>query len=317
MLRFLVRRVLLALLTLFLLSVVVFYATHLLPGNVGQRILGPFADKDAVKLLNHELGTDRPILTQYVDWITHALRGDFGDSLNYDVPVTEKLRPALGYSARLAIFAFVLVVPFSILGGVVAGRRRGRALDRIITVGSLSATVVPEFVWAVGFIFVFAVRLKWLPSSAVAPEGASVFTQYKHLLLPALCLVMVLFGYIARTARSGVVEALDADYVRTAQLKGLTDRTVLGRHVLRNALLPTIAVVATQVGYLLGGLVTVELIFGYPGFGDLLVNAVRQLDFPLLQAAVLISGCLYVLMTFLADVLYAALNPRIRQKVVQ
>ncbi len=316
MLRFLVRRLLLAVLTLFLLSIVVFYATHLLPGNVGQRILGPFADKDAVALLNRQLGTDRPILRQYIDWIGDAIRGDFGQSLNYQVPVAEKLRPALGYSARLAIFAFVLVVPLSILGGVVAGRRRGSLIDRVITVGSLSATVIPEFVWAVMFILIFAVRLKWLPTAAVAPDGANVFTQYKHLLLPALCLVMVLFGYIARTARSGVVEALDADYVRTAQLKGLTDRRVLGRHVLRNALLPTIAVVATQVGYLLGGLVVVEQIFNYPGFGDLLVNAVRQLDFPLLQAAVLISGSLYIVMTFVADVLYAALNPRIRQRVL-
>jgi peptide/nickel transport system permease protein len=167
------------------------------------------------------------------------------------------------------------------------------------------------------FILIVGVKLKWLPVSAVAPDGASVFTQYKHLLLPALCLVMVLFGYIARTTRAGVIEALDADYVRTAQLKGLSERAVLGRHVLRNALLPTIAVVATQVGYLLGGLVVVELIFGYPGFGDLLVTAVKQLDFPLLQAAVLISGSLYVVMTFIADVLFALLNPRIRQGVLR
>ena len=315
MMRFLIRRLLLAVVTLFLLTGLVFFATHLLPGNVGQRILGPFADKESVALLNKELGTDKPIPTQYVRWLGKTLTGDLGRSLNYDVPVTEKLRPALGYSARLAMLAFVMVVPVSILGGVLAALRRGKLLDRIITVGGLSAAVVPEFVWAVLFILIFGVHLKWLPVSAAPPDGAGVFEQYKHLLMPAMCLVMVLFGYIARITRAGVIEALDADYTRTAQLKGLSARAVVTRHVLRNALVPTIAVVATQIGYMLGGLVAVELIFNYPGFGQLLLNAVRQLDFPVLQAAVLISGALYISTTFLADLLYSMLNPRIRQGV--
>jgi peptide/nickel transport system permease protein len=316
MIRFLTRRLLLAVLTLFLLSVVIFFATHLLPGNVGQRILGPFADAESVAALNKELGTDRPILTQYLDWISDALRGDLGMSINYGVPVTEKLRPALGYSARLGIFSFLLVVPLSIFGGVYAALRKGRRADRIITVGGLSAAVVPEFVWAVVFILIFAVKLKWVSNIAAPPEGASVFEQYKLLLLPALCLVMVLFGYIARTARAGVVEALDSDYARTAELKGLPRRTVIIRHVLRNALLPTIAVVATQLGYLIGGLVAVETIFNYPGFGQLLRNSVTQLDFPVLQAAVLLTGVLYIVATLVADLLYTLLNPRIRQQVL-
>jgi peptide/nickel transport system permease protein len=160
------------------------------------------------------------------------------------------------------------------------------------------------------------VKLKWLPVSATPPDGASIITQYRYLILPAMCLVMVLFGYIARITRAGVVEALDADYTRTAQLKGLPQRQVITRHVLRNALVPTIAVVATQLGYLLGGLVAVELIFNYPGFGQLLLNSVRQLDFPVLQASVLVSGTLYITTTFLADLLYTLLNPRIRQGVL-
>jgi peptide/nickel transport system permease protein len=319
--RFLLRRLLLALVTLFLLTLVVFFATHVLPGNVGQRILGPLADKDAVALKNKELGTDKPIPTQYVRWLADLSQGDLGISTQYStetvkVQVTEKLRPALGYSARLAMLAFVLVVPISILGGIAAALRRGKALDRVISVGGLSLSVVPEFVWAVLLIVIFPVKLGWLSSFAAAPEGASVFTQYVHLLLPAMCLVMVLFGYIARITRAGVIEALDADYVRTAELKGLTKRQVVIGHVLRNALLPTIAVVATQVGYLLGGLVGVELIFNYQGFGQLLINSVRQLDFPVLQAAVLISGAFYIFTTFVADVLYTMLNPRIRQGVL-
>ena len=265
--RFLLRRLILAFITLWVLTGVVFFATHALPGNVGQQILGPFADKDAVKLLNKELGTDKPMVTQYVTWIGNTVRGDLGTSYAYEVPVTEKLRPALGYSARLATLAFLLVVPLSVFGGVIAALRRGKWIDRVVTIGGLSAAVVPEFVWAVVMLLVFGVKLKWLPTTALAPDGSSIITQYRYLLLPALCLVLVLFGYIARITRAGVIEALEADYTRTATLKGLAKRTVITRHVLRNALLPTIAVVATQLGYLLGGLVAVELIFNYPGFG--------------------------------------------------
>ena len=315
--RFLVRRVVLAFFTLAMLSLVVFVATHLLPGDVGKSILGPFADRDAVKLLNHQLGTDRSIPAQYLTWVGNFLRGDLGQSFKYDVPVSEKLRPALGYSARLAVLAFVMVVPLSIFGGIVAALRRGKLIDRIITIGGLSAAIVPEFVWAVILILVVGVRLKWLPVNALAPDGSGVVTQYRYLILPAMCLVLVLFGYIARITRAGVIEALDADYTRTAILKGLPRRTAVTRHVLRNALMPTIAVVATQIGYLVGGLVAVELIFNYPGFGLLLLNAVKNKDYPLLQSAVLITGIIIVFTTFLADIAFTLLNPRIRQGVLK
>lgn len=315
--RFLLRRLVLAFFTLFMLSLLVFFATHMLPGDVAKKILGSFADADAVKQLNHELGTDRPIPVQYASWLGNTLRGDLGQSLNYSVPVSEKLRTAVGLSARLAVLAFVLVVPASIFGGVIAALRRGRPIDRLITIGGLSAAVIPEFVWAVFFILIFGVKLKWLPVSATPPEGASVITQYRYLLLPALCLVMVLFGYIARITRAGVVEALDADYTRTARLKGLPNRTVVRKHVLRNALMPTIAVTATQIGYLLGGLVAVELAFNYNGFGLLLLESVRQRDFPLLQACVLLTGTVFVVTTLAADLLYTLLNPRIRQAVLK
>lgn len=315
--RFLLRRLGLALVTLFLLTFLVFFATHLLPGDVAKKILGPFADAQSIKDLNRELGTDRPIPVQYVNWISDTIRGDLGQSYVYSVPVTEKIRPAIGLSAKLGMLAFVLVVPASIFGGIVAALKRGKPIDRIITIGGLSAAVIPEFVWAVFFILIFGVRLKWLPVSATAPDGAGIFEQYKHLLLPALCLVMVLFGYIARITRAGVVEALDADYTRTARLKGLPNRTVVNKHVLRNALMPTIAVTATQVGYLLGGLVAVELAFNYNGFGLLLLESVRQRDFPLLQASVLLVGVVYVLTTLLADVSYTLLNPRIRQAIIK
>lgn len=313
--RFLLRRLLLALFTIMVLSVLVFFATHALPGDVAKKILGPFADADAVKQLNRELGTDRPIPTQYASWVANALQGDLGKSYLYDVPVTEKLRTAIGYSAKLGVFAFVLIIPISIFGGVVAALRRDKRIDRIITIGGLSAAVIPEFVWAVFFILIFGVKLKWLPVGATPPDGASIITQYKHLLLPALCLMMVLFGYIARITRAGVIEGLDADYTRTAHLKGLPNRSVISKHVLRNALMPTIAVVATQTGYLLGGLVAVETIFNYNGLGFLLRQAVVQRDYLLVQSAVLLIGVLVVVSNLVADILYTALNPRIRQAV--
>lgn len=313
--RFLLRRLLLAVFTIFVLSILVFFATHALPGDVAKKVLGPFADEQSIKDLNHELGTDRPIAVQYVSWISDAARGDLGKSYLYDKPVTEKLRTAIGYSAKLAVLAFVLIVPFSIFGGVIAALRRDSRIDRIITIGGLSAAVIPEFVWAVFFILIFGVKLRWLPVGATPPDGASVITQYKHLLLPALCLMMVLFGYIARITRAGVIEGIDSDYTRTAYLKGLPGRSVIGKHVLRNALMPTIAVVATQTGYLLGGLVAVETIFNYNGLGFLLRQAVVQRDYLLVQAAVLLIGILVVLANLIADVLYTVLNPRIRQAV--
>ena len=247
--RFILRRVGLALITLLLLSVLVFIGTQLLPGDVGRRILGPFANQEAVDALNARLGTDRPVFVQYWDYISSAVTGDLGFSISYSRPVTELMGRALGNSAKLAALAFVIVVPLSLLGGIVAALNRGKAIDRIITVGGLSATVIPEFVSGIVLILVFAVFLGWLPGTATAPEGSSVFTQVRYLILPAICLVLVLFGYIARITRAGVIEALEADYTRTAILKGLPRSKVIRREVLRNALLPTTKVHDSMSGF--------------------------------------------------------------------
>jgi peptide/nickel transport system permease protein len=310
--RFLLKRLGLALITLFLLSVFVFIGAQVLPGNVARRILGPFADQSAVENLNHQLGTDRPLLTQYWDWITNFFQGDLGDSLAYHVPVSTLVGDALVNSLKLAALAFVLVVPLAILGGVIAALKRDRAVDRVITLGGLSLSVIPEFVTGIMLILIFALWLDVLPVSANAPDNADPLTQIKYLLLPAFTLVLVLFGYIARITRAGTIESLDADYTRTAILKGLPRRTVVRRHVLRNSLLPTIAVVATQTGYLIGGLVVIETLFNYPGMGRLIFTAATQKDFPLLEAAVLIVGIVFLVANLVADLAYSLLNPRIR-----
>jgi peptide/nickel transport system permease protein len=312
MARFLLKRLGLAVVTLFLLSVLVFLGSQVLPGNVARRILGPFADQRAVANLNRELGTDRPLLTQYWDWISHFVRGDLGVSLAYHVPVSSLVGDALVNSLKLGAFAFVLVVPLAILGGVVAALKRDTIVDRVITLAGLSLTVVPEFVTGIILILVFALWIDVLPVSANAPDGSGPLTQLKYLVLPALTLVILLFGYIARITRAGTIESLDADYTRTAVLKGLSRGTVVRRHVLRNSLLPTIAVVATQTGFMIGGLVVIETLFNYPGMGRLIFTAARQKDFPLLESAVLIVGIVFLVANLVADLAYSLLNPRIR-----
>ena len=290
---------------------IVFLAAQVLPGDVGRRILGPFADQASVDALNEQLGANEPLLTQYWDWFSSFITGDLGESAQ-NRPVSDVLLDPLVASAKLALLAFIIVVPLAILGGVIAAIHEGSFRDRLISVGGLSATAIPEFVWAVFFIVVFALGLGLFPTTAQFPDGASVFTQLEYLLLPALCLVCVLFGYIARMARAGTIEALDADYTRTATLKGLPRRTVIRRHVLRNSLLPTIAVVATQAGYLMGGLVIIELIFNYQGIGQAIVRAAQQKDIPVLQSGVLLIGIVYLVATLIADILYSVLNPRVR-----
>ena len=315
--KFIVKRIGLALVTLFIVTTAIFFMTHILPGNAAERILGPFAERINVIALEKELGLDKPMYVQYWRWLSEALQGQLGDSVQYQSPVSEILIPAIGYSFRLASMAFLIVVPLSILGGIIAAINRGKLVDRVITVGGLSAAVIPEFVWAVLLVFVVGVKLEWLPVTAFPDVDTSVVQVIRHMILPSIALVLVLFGYISRIARAGVIEAMDSDYSRTAVLKGLSKRQMINRHVLRNALLPTIAVVASQVPYLVGGLVAVEIVFNYPGFGSLLLQAVQYRDYPMLQAAVLIVGSVIVMMQLVADILFALLNPRIRQTIAE
>jgi peptide/nickel transport system permease protein len=310
--RYILKRIGLALVTLVLLSMIVFAISNVLPGNVGRAVLGPFATQESVDALNEQLGTDRSALVQYKDWVSGLFHGDLGMSLTKQVPAWDLLGPALSNSFKLAFVAFIICVPLSILAGIVAALRYGRLTDKSITTAGLSFSAMPEFVSGIFLILVFAVWLGWLPVTAQADQGASLATQFKYLLLPAFTLTLVLLGYIARITRASMIEALDSDYARTAHLKGLSNRVVIRRHVLRNALLPTIAVVAVQIGYLVGGLVVVEVLFNYQGVGSLIYEAARQKDLPLLTAGVLVVGIVYLTVTLIADLLYALLNPRIR-----
>jgi peptide/nickel transport system permease protein len=313
---FLAKRLGLSILTVGLAAIIVFFMTRVLPGDVARQSLGRQASPEDVAAFNTLYGLDKPLFTQLINWIKDLLSGDLGVSMSTSRPVSETLIPALGYSARLAGVAFLLIVPLSIAGGILAAMYRGKKIDRAITVGGLSAAVIPEFVWAVILLLLFGVVFRFFPISAMPDEGSGGFFQsIWHLLLPSIALLLVLFGYIARITRAGVIEALDSDYMRTAVLKGYSRRKAVVKHVLRNAMLPTIAVVASQVPYLVGGLVAVEMVFNYRGFGTILLTAVGGRDYAVLQSGVILTSVVIVLFQLIADILFAVLNPRIRQRI--
>lgn len=312
MARYLLRRIGLAVLTMWVLSLIVFFAGQILPGDPGRAVLGPLASQSAVHAYDHQLGVDRPLIVQYLSWIGGLLHGNMGLSYSYRTPVTPFIAAAIGNSAKLAILALVVIIPLGIAGGVLAALYYGRVVDKVISLVGLGASTVPAFVSGIAVILLFGLALKVLPITASTPTGASPLTQLDHLILPVIPLILVLFGYIARMARAGTIEALESDYTRTAILKGLPRRVVIRRHVLRNALLPTITVIATQTGYLIGGLVVVETLFNYQGIGRLILNAATGKDFPMLEAGVLTVGIVYMVATLIADVIYTVLNPRLR-----
>jgi peptide/nickel transport system permease protein len=314
---FILKRLGLGLITLLILSVIVFFTAQVLPGDPARAILGPFAEQSAVNALSHQLGTDRSVFAQYGTWIGHIVTGNLGISYAQQAPIGPILGKALVNSLKLATLAFIIVVPLGILSGVVAALNVGNWRDRTISVVGLTATVIPEVVSGIVLILVFGIWLNVLPIQATTPPGSSIGDQIYHLILPAIPLVLILSGYISQMARAGTVEALNSDYARTATLKGLPRGVMIRRHVLRNSLLPTITVIATQTGYLIGGLVLVETLFHYNGIGSLIFTAATQKDFPMLEAGVLVIGAVYMVATLVADILFTLLNPRIRYPGVE
>lgn len=309
--RFLLKRLGLGLITLVLVSMAVFAVAQLFPGDIGRTILGPYASPDAVARVDHQLGVDKAIPVRYWLWITAFMRGDWGQSYLFNTAVAPMALDRLKNSLILAGFAFLIIIPVSVGLGVVSGLYHGKATDRLITISGLSLIALPEFVSGVVLVIVFAVVLKWLPASSSVPTW-NPGSVVNNLLLPAIPLMLVLFGYISRMARAGTIAALDSNYVRTAILKGLPRRVVVWRHVLPNALLPTITVICVQAGYLVGGLVVIETLFNYPGIGKLVLDSAKGHDLPMLEATVLLIAVIYLIANLTADVLYAVLNPRVR-----
>jgi peptide/nickel transport system permease protein len=311
-LRFLVVRLGLIAITLVVISAAIFAITEVLPGDVATQILGQGATEANVEALRRQMGLDQPVYVRYLEWIGGAIRGDLGDSLRQRTPITQLVGPRLANSAVLASFTFLVAIPLAVLAGIWAGVRRNSLGDRVVSMGSLVAISLPEFVTGVLLIIVFSTTLGWLPSSSLVEPGTNPITRPAILVLPALTLTGVLFAYIMRMTRANVIEVMETNYVRTAVLKGLPMRTVIMRHVVPNAMLPTISVVMMNIGWLLGGLIIVENVFSYPGVGRLLLTSIQGRDVPLLQALALLIAATYAFSNLFADLAYAWLNPRIR-----
>jgi peptide/nickel transport system permease protein len=312
MLRYILKRLALSLVTLWLLVTIVFLMVRLLPTDIARSILGNTADEAAVINFRKEFGLDDPLINQYGRLMKSLVTFDFGLSWSTKRPVWGMISGPLFRSAKLAALSLLMSTPIAIGAGLLAAKYRNSRLDRTIVLVGLATSSIPEFVTGALLAVIFGVQLGWFPSVANIPEGTSPWGQVDYLVLPAAAMAIVYFGYIARMMRSGTIRALESDYSRTATMKGLTGSQVMFRHALRNSLAPTITVISIQIGYLFGGIVGVELVFNYPGLSRVILDSVFDKDLPVLQVAVIIVGGIYMLTTLLADTLIAFLNPRAR-----
>ena len=314
MLIYLIRRLWLLAFTLLGISALIFLIVQILPGDAADQILGAWSSASGEEhdQLRKLLGLDRPWYEQYFGWLWNVMQGDLGRSLAMDAPITPILLERLGYSLRLAIPALVLAVVFSLILGVIAAVRPNGWIDNFITVFTLTGVSVPAFVSGSLFILIFAAWLNWLPSTSSLKEGEG-FLHWAYLLaMPVAVLTLDALAHITRITRSSMIEVLKTSYVRTAKLKGLPRHLVLFKHALRNAMLPTVTVIAFNIGWMLGGVVLVEQVFSYPGLGSLVLFAIEQRDLPLLQSAMFLVAGGYCVANLIADLIYALLDPRIR-----
>lgn len=294
------------------ISVIVFGMTKLLPGSAAEQKLGTFATEERVAAVEAELGLDQPIYVQYFDWITGFITGQWGESFISGQPVTSVVLPRLVRSLFLAALTTLLVIGIGITLGVVSGYFNDTKMSAAINFLSYLGTSTPEFVSGTILLLLFAGPVFVLfPSGGYVPPSEGILTWLHHLALPSITLAIILMAHVVRQTRSGMIETLDSEYVRTARLKGMSERSVVFKHALRNALLPTITVIALNFGWLMGSLIVVEEVFTYPGLGRLTVDAIQNRDIPLIQACVMLIATAYILANFLADLAYSLLDPQI------
>lgn len=313
MTRYILRRALLLVATMIFTSALVFGLTQILPGDIARLQLGREASESALATFREERGLNDPVPVQYVNWLMGFVSGDWGRSYSSgSAPVRPLVAQRLGNTLRLALLTLVISVPLSISLGVVAALRENSLIDSAVSLFSLAVVGLPEFVTGIVLINVFALGLGWFPPTSLVRDSFGLGDWLRVLILPAITATLVLLGYISRMTRAGMIDELKKPYVRTATLKGLPRAQIIVKHVLRNALLPTITVIAISIGWLIGGLVVIENVFSYPGLGALLVSAVEEKNIPLLQACVMVIVFFFAVSNLIADVLYALLNPRIR-----
>ena len=312
MAQFILRRVFGILAILLAISLTVFVVTEIVPGDVATLILGRNATPEALAALRARLGLDTPAPVRYLAWLGGIVQGDWGESLMLQQPVGPLLAQRLRNSAVLAGLAWALSALLGVWLGVIAGLNQNRWPDRLITIGTVFFVGFPTYVVAVLFIVVFSLWLGWLPASSMIEADTPFLQALPYLVMPTLSLTLGGVAEIARLTRANLIEVLTRGYIRTAHSKGLPQRTVIMRHALRNALLPAVSVLALNVGYLMSGAIVIETLFGYPGLGRLLLQAVGQRDLPMLQAAALAVAAIYACANLAADIVYFLLNPQIR-----
>ncbi|MBL7166935.1 MAG: ABC transporter permease [Dehalococcoidales bacterium] len=312
MTRFVVRRIGLICVTLLVVSLAIFLITEVLPGDVATMMLGKDATEASLARIREDLGLNRPAHVRYLEWIGGVLQGDLGNSLYMGEPIADIVGRRLSHSAILAVFAFLVGTPAAVIAGILAGVRRDTKLDRLTSMVGLVGISVPEFVTGIVLILIFSSAFHILPSSSIILPGTSPLTRPQILIMPTLTITAVLFAYTMRMTRANVIEVMQTDYVRTAILKGLPMRRVILRHVLPNAMLPTITVITVNFGWMLGGLIIVENVFAYPGIGQLMLWSINTRDLPLLEIVTLIMAATYAISNLVADLSYAVLDPRVR-----
>jgi len=312
-----VRRILLGLLVLALVSVVVFAATQALPGDPARSILGRTATPASLKALRQQLNLDQPVLQQYWNWITGLIHGDMGTSLAAQVPVSTYLHDRLINSAFLVVVAGLISIPLSVAIGAYAALRRDRFFDVSSSIGTLLLAALPEFVVGVTLVVLFATTVfkHTFPAVAYLAPGERPWNHLNEMILPIVTLVIAVTPYVARIMRASMIEVLESDYVEMARLKGVPERQVVIRHALPNALGPTFQVIALNLAYLAGGVIVVEYVFSYAGIGGALQNAVSTRDMPVVQALAMLIAALYVVLNMLADIATILVTPRLRTRL--
>ena len=312
MTRYVVRRLIAILPVLFGISVVVFALVHLIPGDVVQVLLGTDATQQQVETLRRLLGLDRPLPIQFVDWFSHVVRGDLGSSLRTNRPVLPDLVARFGVTVQLTLTSMLLALVLAIPLGLASATRRGRLSDAFSRLLALLGLSIPNF-WLGTMLILFAsLVIGWLPPVGFVSLLDDPWLGVQTLLLPSIALGTLTSAFLMRMVRSSLLEVLHQDYIRTAYAKGLRDQTVMYTHALKNGLIPVLTVIGIQVGYLLGGAVVIEQVFSLPGLGRFLLDAIYTRDYPIVQGGVLFIALVVSLVNLLVDVLYAAVDPRIR-----
>jgi peptide/nickel transport system permease protein len=307
------RRLALGVLTLFLISLVVFAAVLALPGDAATAILGREATPERVAALRDQLNLNDSVVTQYLDWIGGVVTGSFGESAATQQPVSELLSDRVANTGFLVFVAAVIAIPLSIGIGVWTAMRRDRSVDHVVSTSTLVLAALPEFVIGIGLILLFATSVfTWFPAVSLLAPDQRAWTEPSVVVLPAATLVLAVTPYISRIMRGSMIEVLESEYVTMARLKGLSERTVIWRHAVPNAIVPAIQVTALQLAWMAGGVVVVEFVFSFPGIGALFIDAVDNRDMPVVQTITMLAAAIYVVLNLLADLATIAVTPRLR-----